>query len=48
MKKKNLMNDDNALDKVIDKTKEMIGKKKKIVDTKILLDTDDKFLDHIT
>ena len=30
MKKKNLMNDDNALDKVIDKTKEMIGKKKKL------------------
>ena len=28
MKKKNLMNDDNALDKVIDKTKEMIGKEK--------------------
>ena len=36
------MKDDNALDKVVDKSKE------KFEDTKILLDTDDKFLDHIT
>ena len=41
------MKDDNALDKVVDRTKEMIGKEK-FEDTKILLDTDDKFLDHIT
>ena len=35
------------LDKVLDKTKEIIGIKK-FVDTKILIDTDDKLQDDIT
>ena len=45
--KKYLMVDDYMLDKVLDKTKEIIGIKK-CDDTKILTDADDKLPDDVT
>ena len=47
MKKKKFMVDDYILHKVLDKLKEII-KIKKLDDTKILIDTDDKLPDDIT
>lgn len=46
MKRKKLMVDDYILDKVLDKTK-MIKDIKKVDDTKIFIETDDKFPDTI-
>ena len=47
MKKKKFMVDDYILHKVLDKLKEII-EIKKLDDTKILIDTDDKLPDDIT
>ena len=47
MKGKKLMVDDYIVDKVLDKTK-MIIDVKKVDDTKIFIETDDKFPDDIT
>ena len=46
-KEKYLMVDDSILDKVLDKIKEIIGTGK-FVDTKILIDIDDKLPDDVT
>ena len=47
MKKKKFMVDDYILHKVLDKLKEIL-EIKKLDDTKILIDTDDKLPDDIT
>ena len=47
MKKKKFMVDDYILHKVLDKLKEII-EIKKLDDTKILIDTDDKLPDDVT
>ena len=47
MREKYLTIDDYVLDKVLDKTEEIIGIEK-FDDTKILIDTDDKLPDNIT